>query len=304
MSRFSKNTARTIGYALFAAAGATAYLSAKVGDPAGPNTIGPESTIVAQTAPLSHDSMPLPLALGPNADYATELSAVMTPMRYDDPIVDLGFNKRPAWATDEHFAGLDRLARQNATLVGREANVPQQYPHTKVEPMAIPRAGNAVVHGLATPPTMALPPLGPPAITASEIMRSQGLATNNSQYSSGNMVPIQRDSYAARQTITAAKMEALAKAEKEPASWPDRGMVVLRELGRGIFTDLDKSESTDAEKSLPSTSTSTNQLVGSVRDHRQFAGFKDDGSISTGFRPIAPPTLSGSEHLFIRQPTN
>ena len=295
MSRFSKNTARTIGYALFAAAGVTAYLSAKVGQPTDPSNFGPESAIVTRDEMSAPNAIQLPLALGSTADYATELSAVMTPMRYDDPIVDLGFNKRPAWATDEHFAGLERLARQNDALANREAYVPQQYPHLKIEPLAIPRAGNAVVRGLATPPSMTLPPLGPPAITASELMRSQGLAADNSKYGSGNMVPIQRDAYAARQTITAAKIETPTKAENEPASWPDRGMVVLRELGRGIFTDLENSDS---------ATNSPTQLVGSVRNHRQLATSQDDTNSSSGFRPIAPPTLKGSEHMFIRQPTN
>ncbi len=303
MSRFSKNTARWMGCSLFLVAGGVGYLSYKDNQ-----TVVAQKDELARYAPIDHP----PLSLGTSIDYATELSSVITPTRFDDPIVSLTPQRPPRWVRENAFEEIDRLAKTQI-----ESNVPAQYPYDAATPVAIPRRGDAVRRDLA------------PASLANDSMPTANVETAGQRPSGGELtslapLPLQVRPYqptgvfateipmvSLRDPVTAiAGSSAVANDNSrngqqnianQPTSWPDRGMVMLRNLQKGLFP---ATVSTTPAAPPPPSGTASNEvgathLVGRIQTPSP-----------SGPRPLralapstAPRTLAAyDESRYIMQP--
>jgi hypothetical protein len=207
MSRFSRKTASGLGYLLFAMIGGSAYWFFKN------DHIDAEQLAAAERSKIS-----LPVVLGSSLDCATELSTFMTQSRFNDPVVNLSSKHVPTWASGKSIEDLDELV----SVPGRH-ELPPEYPHGAVRPLAMPRSGNAIVK---EPKTTVLS-LAPPPAAVSRLPSTDQLSTNAIP-----MVPV-RSALSPPQPIAAAIPQPTEKPAED--NWQNKGRQMLQDIGRTLM---------------------------------------------------------------------
>jgi hypothetical protein len=203
MSRFSRNTATTLGYLLFAGIGGTLYMGLKSHDEA-----------LAQSNQVANQVLALPIPLGPSSDDAIEIPSYANTNSFHDPVIDLTPRRQPTWLGRSSLSEIDELTNSSTS-----SNLPTTYPYQTIEPVAIPRSGDAFAKEPEKPFMSFIP------------------ANRH----------LNRITFPDANNMAATQLQAPQK----PESWPDQGVRILKHLGTSMLLPVGKPKNAEASNGAP-----------------------------------------------------